>query len=94
VPLIDGAMDLARMGLIPAGTYRNRDYLKGKVEINDEKDELLDILFDPQTSGGLLIAVPEEKVDDLIREIHHSTDIMPRVIGFVTAKQTTDIKLV
>lgn len=69
LPILDGAMELAKRGSIPGGTGRNRDYLQGKVflpeNLSDEWDALL---FDPQTSGGLLMAVPPSKMDALRNE--------------------------
>ena len=59
VPAFSGAVDLARQGLIPAGTYRNRDHLTGKVALPPKLPEhSSDLLFGPETSGGLLLAVP------------------------------------
>lgn len=62
VPLIDKVLDLARMGIVPAGTLRNlsfrRQYLTGAEKV---EPAFMDILFDPQTSGGLLIAVKAEE---------------------------------
>lgn len=59
VPLLAGVPELVRDGLVPAGCYRNRDYYSGLVTVElGVGDELLP-LFDPQTSGGLLIALPE-----------------------------------
>jgi selenide,water dikinase len=57
-------MDLAAIGLVPAGSYRNREHYLPKV-INREQvpAEIVDILADPQTSGGLLIAVAAEKLE-------------------------------
>jgi len=70
VPFFPGARELARQGLVPAGTYRNREYLTGKVELpQDLPDELSDLLFDPQTSGGLLLAVPAPKAGALLDEL-------------------------
>lgn len=69
LPILQGALELAKQGSIPGGTERNRDYLRGKVflpkTLTPESDALL---FDPQTSGGLLIAVPGEKVKALRAE--------------------------
>ncbi len=69
LPILDGALELAKQGSIPGGTARNRDYLRDKVllpeNLSDEWDALL---FDPQTSGGLLLAAPRTKRDALIRE--------------------------
>lgn len=59
VPQFDAALNFARMGMIPAGAYRNREFLKDKVVCDEMPLELTDVLFDPQTSGGLLIALPE-----------------------------------
>ncbi len=59
LPVLEGALDYARQHQIPGGAGRNKLYLEGKVEFVRPLDEaLLEILFDPQTSGGLLIAVP------------------------------------
>lgn len=72
VPLFSGARELARQGLVPGGTYRNREYLTGKVELPDGlPDDLSDLLFDPQTSGGLLLAVPASRTHSLLDELAH-----------------------
>jgi selenide,water dikinase len=93
VPIINGALDLARMGLIPAGTYRNKDYLKGNIDLEGSEDEIMDILFDPQTSGGLLISVPEEKAGVLLSRINQKQDIRASIIGNVVEKEDTFIKV-
>lgn len=70
VPLLDHAIAFAKDGIIPGGAYRNRDYLKNSIEISDEaKREIVDILFDPQTSGGLLIAISEKDADTLLKRL-------------------------
>lgn len=67
LPLIEGALDLAEMGIIPAGAYNNRDYLQNRVRIGaDVPLALADLCFDPQTSGGLLFAVASEQAEDLL----------------------------
>jgi selenide,water dikinase len=61
IPILEQVRELASMGLIPAGAYRNLKYLEEKLQWNssiDETEKL--ILADPQTSGGLLMAVPGE----------------------------------
>jgi selenide,water dikinase len=72
IPLIEKAMDFAKMGIVPAGTRRNRDFrlgcLKGYETTNPA---FMDVLFDPQTSGGLLIAVKREEgeiLEKILRE--------------------------
>ena len=58
VPQIDGALDLARFGFLPEGAYNNRDFISADVSFSkDIKREDEDILFDPQTSGGLLLSM-------------------------------------
>ncbi len=63
LPLMEGVLDLVGDGLIPAGCYRNRDYYAGLgIGYPGPMDDLLP-LFDPQTSGGLLIALPAATAD-------------------------------
>jgi len=62
IPLIEKAMDFANMGIVPAGTHRNRDFRRGCLKgYETTKPAFMDVLFDPQTSGGLLIAVRREE---------------------------------
>ena len=62
VPLLPGALEYAYRGIVTGGAARNRKYLQGKVSISPEVTaELAHLLYDPQTSGGLLFAVAEEK---------------------------------
>lgn len=70
IPVLPGALELAARQQVPGGTARNRDYLQGKVFLPEGISEEWDaLLFDPQTSGGLLIAVPSDKTDELEREL-------------------------
>ena len=63
LPMLPGALEYAYRGTTTGGAVRNRHYLDGKVEISsDVTEEMRQILFDPQTSGGLLFAVPAEAV--------------------------------
>ena len=58
VPLLEGALDLASMGMLPAGSICNRNYYLPRVEVARGLDPIhLDLMFDAQTSGGLLLAV-------------------------------------
>jgi len=70
VPVIDSVREMAALGMVPAGSFENRKYCQKSVIIKGEIDPILmDILADAQTSGGLLIAVSEEKVEKLQREL-------------------------
>jgi selenide, water dikinase len=66
IPLLDGAMECVRAGYIPGGLIANREFAECVVSYEGNiSDELKTLLFDPQTSGGLLIAVPEERAEEL-----------------------------
>ncbi len=66
VDLLPGALDLARMGILPEGMYRNRSFAEEHVQNRGAALEVMDVLFDPETSGGLLIAVDERDADALL----------------------------
>ena len=88
------AMDHARMGLVPAGAYRNREFVQPDLDDGNVEEVYLDLLCDPQTSGGLLFSVPEsdavELLDDL-RTLKIETEVS--VIGRVLEKQEKLIRL-
>lgn len=70
VPIISKAIEYAQMGLVPAGAYSNRGHIGDNVKfINEIPNEIEDILFDPQTSGGLLISISKEYIDDLLKKL-------------------------
>jgi len=67
VPVFPETLEYAAMGLVPAGAYRNREYRLFMVEFGSAVDRMLqDVLFDPQTSGGLLISAAPEAAEDLL----------------------------
>jgi len=67
IPVIEDALTFAAMGLIPAGAYKNREFRAGMIEVADGvARERQDMLFDPQTSGGLLICLPETQAENLV----------------------------
>ena len=70
VPDLPGALEYARQGFVTGGAERNREGLAGKVSLpGNLPSELEHLLFDPQTSGGLLLAVPPERADALVRAL-------------------------
>ena len=92
IPLFAGATEYAGMGLVPAGARRNRDFRRHQVEAACElSDEMWDILFDPQTSGGLLIAVPAEEAEALLARLHQDGVASAAIVGAVTAKPSDKI---
>ena len=65
LPFMEQAEELASFGIIPAGTYRNREHCSCRTTISESAEELRSLLtFDAQTSGGLLLAVPQERVQE------------------------------
>lgn len=83
VPLIDGAMELAGLGLLTSGDRTNREYVGEDIEISDHvSKEMRSLLFDPQTAGGLLISIAPDRATDLLarlREHYPSASIIGRV---------------
>jgi selenide,water dikinase len=70
VPVMPEALEYAAMGLVPAGAYNNKIFRQAMVVFGDAIDALLqDILFDPQTSGGLLISVAPDRAESLVSEL-------------------------
>ncbi len=86
IPLLDGAIEFARAGVLTGGANATRDYLKEKIQIGASLDKSAsDIIHDAQTSGGLFISLNEEKADRLVAEL--SSSAFPAVIiGRVVAK--------
>ncbi len=84
IPLIDGAKELAAQGILTGGADGNREFLEGKVSIPKEFDKNLEhVLFDPQTSGGLLIAMPAKKVDEFsqaLKKNHLYSEVIGEVV--------------
>ena len=83
IPLIAGALDCIRAGNVPGGLKNNRDFAECVVGYEEGiPEELRSILFDPQTAGGLLIAVAPERSADLIRDLK-AADVPAVEIGEV-----------
>ena len=93
VPYHAEALELASMGLIPAGAYRNRAYAQAGVTVRGNISLALeDILYDPQTSGGLLFAIPEIEAEACLARLKQTVP-QAAIIGYVTEKEDFDIIL-
>ena len=89
VPFHAEALELADMGLVPAGAYRNRDFAEGATRVSGSVSRAMqDILYDPQTSGGLLIAVDARDAEALKGEIPEAA-----IIGYVTQREESALVL-
>lgn len=94
IAYLTDAIDYAKMGLIPAGAYKNRGYSVNKVETGAVAEHYLDLLYDPQTSGGLLISVAEKDLKPMMAEFAAAhMDTAVSVIGKVTPKSDKLIRL-
>ena len=86
VPFFSEAREYAEMGMIPGGLHRNREFRSRMVEIEKTVPEYLaDILFDPQTSGGLFISVAPEKAEALLEKMHREGIDEAALVGEVVA---------
>ncbi len=95
VPVISNVIEYAQMGLVPAGAYKNMDYFKGKVEYNNVDESYIDLFFDPQTSGGLLISVNENYAENIINDLNAAyLDTKFAIIGKVVEKKEKFIYLI
>ena len=85
IPFIAGARKYAEKGSFPGGAFDNKKYFEPKVKFADSIDEANQmLLFDPQTSGGLLLGVPPEKLDAFLAHTQE-TDQNAWMIGTVEA---------
>ena len=88
------AIDYAKMGLIPAGAYKNRGYSIGKVDVGSVEEHYLDLLYDPQTSGGLLISVAPDDLPAMLKDFQNAgMDTEVSIIGKVAPKSDKWIRL-
>ncbi len=84
VPLITGALEYAGMGLVPAGSWNNQNFCAKSMNVaGNVAPELLNVLADAQTSGGLLLAVPEDRVEALLAHVRALDAPRAVVIGEV-----------
>ncbi len=94
VPLIPGALEFAGMGLVPGGAFRNRKFREAMVTLDSRiTPALRDLLFDPQTSGGLLMGCPEDQADALLAALHEQGVAKAAVIGEVLDQHPGTIEI-
>lgn len=87
LPLLPEALACAEMGLLPAGLHRNREFRQGMIDVGASIPlPLQDLCFDPQTSGGLLIALPGASAAALLDALRAGGVTVARVIGEFSAE--------
>jgi len=86
IPLFPQTKTYAQSGLVPGGTHRNKKYRERQINLDPKlPPEITDILFDPQTSGGLLISVPSAKADTLLNKLKEAGIQHAAIIGEVVS---------
>ena len=94
IAYMEDAIDFAKMGLIPAGAYKNRGYSIKMVDTGSVEEHYLDLLYDPQTSGGLLISVSPDNLQEMLADFARANmDTTVSVIGRVAPKSDKWIRL-
>lgn len=94
IPILPEAIEYAGCGLLPAGAFKNREFREALVEFSTGIDPLIqDLLFDPQTSGGLLICIGEENADRLLEGLVKKNATESKIIGEVVAEPKERIVL-
>lgn len=95
VPVWDKAVEFAEIGLVPGGAATNRNFLGENISISSlVSDVTRDMLFDPQTSGGLLICVSRDKLDNLLESLGKQDVLSSAVVGEVTGNSAGFIEVV
>lgn len=94
IAYLEDAVDYAKIGLVPAGAYKNRGYSMKHVETGGIPEHFLDLLYDPQTSGGLLISVCPDNLKEMMADFEAAhMDTKVSVIGKVAEKSDKLIRL-
>jgi len=87
IPVLPEAFEFAAMGLVPGGAYKNREFRERIVDFSPSQDSVFrDILFDPQTSGGLLICVARDAAENLLERLKEKVAGRVALIGEVVAE--------
>lgn len=87
INFIEEALSFAEMGILPAGMYKNRKHCEAKVLFEDSIEEkIMDLLYDPQTSGGLLFALPKENAENVLLLLQTHYALKCSIIGDVIPK--------
>ena len=94
IAYMEEAISYAKMGLVPAGAYRNREHSGKLVDMSDVAEHYIDLLYDPQTSGGLLVSVAPEYVEQMMEDFaKKQMDTKVSIVGKVVEKGEKFIRL-
>jgi selenide,water dikinase len=93
VPVLEGALELAAQGMLTSGDKTNREYVGTDVEVSDSiSKETRNLLFDPQTAGGMLISVQSERASELLTRLQENY-AHARVIGRVLERDNCSVRV-
>lgn len=90
IPVIQGALEYADEFLLTAAGQKNRNHVEQYVQFEDISFAMEEVLFDPQTSGGLLMAVPADQADDLLAELQ-GAGLPARLVGEIVERKEKEI---
>lgn len=94
LPLLPGVLELSGEGMTPGGGKRNREFFGPAVKVSDEvADEIAAVIFDPQTSGGLLISLAESEAYSLLADLQKSGNSEVAIIGRIAPRGRCSIEL-
>jgi selenide,water dikinase len=95
IPIFPEAVEYARLGLIPGGAHSNREFFSCRVDVDPDVPRLLmDLLYDPQTSGGLLVSLPSNEAERLVEVLKKEGDIHSCIVGKVVEEPRGKIQIV
>ncbi len=95
IPFFPEVKGLVEMGLVPGGLHRNREFRLSMLDISpDVPDWLIDVFFDPQTSGGLLFSLPLEQAERFLQRLRKEGVEEAAIIGEVVREPKGRIKIV
>jgi selenide,water dikinase len=95
LPLLKSAVRLAEKGYITGGCKRNKDYLDDKIAIDPSiREGLVEVALDPQTSGGLLIAIAKRQAAKLVEDLHAAGVTAACEVGYAVSQQKPWVRLV
>jgi len=94
VPFFPEIRGFVEQEIVPGGLERNRNYRSRFIEVAPScPDWMIDIMFDPQTAGGLLIALPESQADKLVGRMHANGIVEAAVVGEIISEPKGKIRI-
>jgi selenide,water dikinase len=95
IPIFPEAMEYAKLGFVPGGAHSNRQFFSCKVDADTNLSRLLmDILYDPQTSGGLLISLPSDQAQNLVETLKKEAQMDAWIVGHVVEGPPGKIQII